>query len=103
MSKINLKLSGIHRHFGEGEAIIKVLESADLSLKTGEIVALIAPSGAGKSTLLHVGGLLERSQAGEVEICGQKTAKLSDRGRRRKQPVASNRQRGPPGGIDHAL
>ncbi len=83
MSKVNLKLTGIHRHFGEGEAIIKVLESADLSLNAGEIVALIAPSGAGKSTLLHVGGLLERTQGGEVEICGQKTAKLSDRGRTR--------------------
>ena len=37
--------------------------------------------GAGKSTLLHICGLLERVQAGEVGICGQKTAGLSDRGR----------------------
>ncbi len=79
--EINLKMSGVHRHFGEGETIVRVLESADLTLKSSEIVALIAPSGAGKSTLLHVGGLLERAQAGEVEICGQKTSKLSDRGR----------------------
>jgi lipoprotein-releasing system ATP-binding protein len=83
MSDIHLKLSGVHRHFGEGETIVKVLESADLTLLSGEIVALIAPSGAGKSTLLHVGGLLERPQAGEVEICGQATSKLSDRGRTR--------------------
>ncbi len=76
-------MSGVHRHFGGGETIVRVLESADLTLKASEIVALIAPSGAGKSTLLHVGGLLERAQAGEVEICGQKTSKLSDRGRTR--------------------
>jgi len=83
MSKVNLKMTGVHRHFGDGDAIVKVLESADLTLKSSEIIALIAPSGAGKSTLLHVGGLLERPQAGEVEICGQKTSSLSDRGRTR--------------------
>ena len=74
MSKTHLKLTNIKRHFGEGETMVRVLESADLTLKSGEVVALIAPSGAGKSTLLHVGGLLERPQSGEVEICGKNTS-----------------------------
>lgn len=81
MSDILLKMENVHRHFGEGETMVKVLESADLTLKSGEVVALIAPSGAGKSTLLHIGGILERPQSGEVEICGKKTSKMSDRER----------------------
>ena len=81
MSKTHLKLTNIHRHFGEGETMVRVLESADLTLKSGEVIALVAPSGAGKSTLLHVGGLLERPQSGEVEISGKPTSKMSDRER----------------------
>ena len=81
MSDVHLKLTNVHRHFGDGEHVINVLDQADLAVRSGEIVALVAPSGAGKSTLLHVGGLLERPQVGEVEICGEATSKLSDRAR----------------------
>ncbi len=81
MSKPHLVLSGVHRHYGEGERVVRVLEAADLSVESGEMVALVAPSGAGKSTLLHLCGLLESPQGGEIEIVGQKTSKLNDRGR----------------------
>lgn len=81
MSEVNLRLSGVHRHFGEGERTVRVLEAASLEVRGGEMVAIVAPSGAGKSTLLHISGLLERPQAGEVEITGIATAHLNDRGR----------------------
>lgn len=81
MSKPHLRLAGVHRHYGEGERMVRVLEAADLVVESGEMVALVAPSGAGKSTLLHLCGLLESPQAGEIEIVGQPTSKLNDRGR----------------------
>jgi len=81
MSKPHLVLTGVHRHYGEGDKIVRVLEAANLTVESGEMVALVAPSGAGKSTLLHISGLLESPQSGEVEIIGIKTSKLSDRGR----------------------
>ncbi len=81
MSKIHLKLSKVHRHYGEGEQSVHVLEAADLTVKGGELVAIVAPSGAGKSTLLHISGLLERPQAGEVEIVGVGTTGMTERGR----------------------
>jgi lipoprotein-releasing system ATP-binding protein len=81
MSEPHLRLSGVHRHFGEGTTIIHVLEAADLTVNGGELVAIVAPSGAGKSTLLHISGLLERPQKGEVEITGVKTSTLNERGR----------------------
>jgi lipoprotein-releasing system ATP-binding protein len=71
----------VHRDFGAGESLVKVLESADLEVAGGDLVAIVAPSGAGKSTLLHIGGLLERAQGGEVAICGTPTSGLSDRAR----------------------
>lgn len=81
MSKANLNLTSVHRHYGDGEKALQVLDDVELSVASGELVALVAPSGAGKSTLLHVSGLLERPQQGEVEICGQATSHLSDRAR----------------------
>jgi len=55
-----------------------VLRGADLALRAGEIVALVAPSGSGKSTLLHLAGLLERPDGGSVLIDGRDAGALSD-------------------------
>ncbi len=73
-----LKLTGIERHYGEGENRLSILKGADFSLKKGEIVALVAPSGTGKSTLLHVAGLLEHPDAGDISIDGEACGGLSD-------------------------
>ncbi|MDB5505693.1 MAG: transporter [Devosia sp.] len=81
MSDAHLVLRGVHRHFGEGETLVRVLEAAELTVNGGELVALVAPSGAGKSTLLQLCGLLERPQSGDIEITGLNTATLSDRAR----------------------
>lgn len=77
MSEV-LKLDGVVRTFhSEGEDL-HILRGADLSLRSGEIVALVAPSGSGKSTLLHLAGLLEKPDAGTIRIGGIDTARLSD-------------------------
>jgi lipoprotein-releasing system ATP-binding protein len=81
MSKPHLVLTDVHRHYGQGDKMVRVLEAANLTVESGELVALVAPSGAGKSTLLHLSGLLESPQGGEIEIIGIKTSKLGDRGR----------------------
>ena len=81
MSRPHLVLTDVHRHYGQGNAIVRVLEAANLTVHSGELVALVAPSGAGKSTLLHLSGLLESPQGGEVEITGIPTSKLGDRDR----------------------
>ena len=81
MSSAHLRLRQVHRHYGEGDKMVHVLEAADLEVMGGELVAIVAPSGAGKSTLLHISGLLERPQQGEVEITGIATAGMSERGR----------------------
>ena len=76
-----LELRGVTRTFRSGEAELHVLRGADLTLRAGEIVALVAPSGVGKSTLLHLAGLLERPDSGEVLVAGRDAGGLPDAGR----------------------
>lgn len=82
MSDFVLSLKGIEKTYNKGKPNeIRVLRGADLHLKAGEIVALVAPSGAGKSTLLHIAGLLDTPDAGTVEIAGNDMTGRSDRRR----------------------
>ena len=71
MSEVHLALKGVHRHYGEGETLVHVLEDANLTVLSGEMVALVAPSGAGKSTLLHILGMHDADWRGEYELVGQ--------------------------------
>ena len=77
-ARVALKLTGVDRHYGQGETVLSILKGADFTLRSGEIVALVAPSGTGKSTLLHVAGLLERPDAGDVVVNGHACAGLGD-------------------------
>ncbi|MCX7350365.1 MAG: ABC transporter ATP-binding protein [Alphaproteobacteria bacterium] len=60
-----------------------VFKDLNLTVRAGEIVALVGQSGSGKSSLLHIAGLLEAPTAGEVFIAGQNCAKLDDKARTR--------------------
>ena len=82
MSEIMLELVGIEKAYNRGKpGVVAVLRGAGVSVKRGEVVALVAPSGAGKSTLLHIAGLLDTADAGVVRLAGQDMAGLSDRAR----------------------
>ncbi len=73
-----LMLRGVQRVYRGGAEPLTVLRGADLTLATGEIVALAAPSGAGKSTLLHLAGLLEKPDGGTVFVQGRDAGSLGD-------------------------
>jgi lipoprotein-releasing system ATP-binding protein len=75
---IALALAGVRRTFKQGRDELHVLNGANMSVRRGEIVALVGPSGAGKSTLLQIAGLLEKPDGGDVLICGEAAGKLSD-------------------------
>ncbi len=73
-----LELNDVTRHFGQGKRVLEVLKGANLSVKAGEVVALVGPSGAGKSTFLQIAGLLEQPTSGDVKIDGQSCIGLND-------------------------
>ena len=82
MSELVLELKGIEKGYKLGKpGEVRVLRGADLTIRRGEVVALVAPSGAGKSTLLHIAGLLDTPNSGEVRIGGEEMSRLSDRRR----------------------
>ena len=76
-----LELRNVHRRYKSGDAVLAVLQGANLALRSGEITGLVGPSGSGKSTLLHTTGLLEYPDEGDVIIDGVVCNDLSDRER----------------------
>jgi lipoprotein-releasing system ATP-binding protein len=61
-----LRASGVWKRFATAERELEVLRGVDLTLASGESLAILGVSGAGKSTLLHVLGGLERPSTGSV-------------------------------------
>ena len=61
-----LRATGVHKSFGP----VDVLRGVDLSVAPHEVVCLIGSSGSGKSTLLRCCNLLERVDAGTIELFG---------------------------------
>ena len=82
-SVIVLQAQGLGRYFEDGSRRVQVLDGVDLSVRAGEMVAIVGASGSGKSTLLHCLGLLDRPDAGELTVAGKVTAGLSENVRSR--------------------
>ncbi|MEG8099336.1 ABC transporter ATP-binding protein [Candidatus Liberibacter brunswickensis] len=74
-----LLLRNIKHSYHKTGKHFSVLENVNLSLKKGELVALVSPSGTGKSTILHIAGLLEVPDQGDIIIDNQLCNKLSDK------------------------
>ena len=72
-----LEVNGLTKTFGSGSNKLQVLKGVDMSIKTGEMVALMGPSGSGKSTLLNIIGGLLAGDGGEI-ILGEKTYGLKN-------------------------
>ena len=78
-----LRLDNVARTYAEGQGTLEIFRDVSLTLRQGEVVALVGPSGAGKSSLLHMAGLLEAPTAGDVIVSGAASSTLSDAERTR--------------------
>ncbi|MGO9641891.1 MAG: ABC transporter ATP-binding protein [Candidatus Acidiferrales bacterium] len=61
-----LEVRELRKSYGLGEQVVTVLDGANLSVATGEMVAIVGPSGSGKSTLLHLLAALDTPTSGTV-------------------------------------
>jgi ABC-type lipoprotein export system ATPase subunit len=76
-----VRATGVERTYETGRVAVPALRGVDLTLKRGEMVAIMGPSGCGKTTLLNCLSGLDEIQAGELVIDGTPLASLSDRER----------------------
>ena len=73
-----LELHNVIKTYRQGRHVLEVLKGIDLTIKSGEITALVGQSGAGKSTLLQIAGLLDKPTSGRIFINGENIAKVGD-------------------------
>jgi putative ABC transport system ATP-binding protein len=66
------------RRYGEGETAVDALRGIDLTVHSGELVAVMGPSGSGKSTLMHILAGLDKPTSGTVSIAGTEITDLND-------------------------
>jgi len=76
-----LRAKAVKKAFRMGQETSVVLKHVDLSVRSGEFVAIEGRSGSGKSTLLHILGALDAADSGTIEYNGQDLARLSSRQR----------------------
>lgn len=72
-----IRVRGLTRHYGIGDAQTAVLKGIDLDIAAGEFVAIIGQSGSGKSTLMNILGCLDQPSDGTLHIAGQPIDSLS--------------------------
>lgn len=68
---MKIEIKDLRKGFKKGDQVIEVLKGVDLSIESGETVAITGPSGSGKTTLLQIIGLLDSPSSGLVSINGQ--------------------------------
>ncbi len=68
----------VKKSYNRGGMEIPILNGIDLSVKTGEFLAIMGPSGSGKSTLMNMIGCLDRPTSGQIFVKGQDINKISD-------------------------
>ena len=72
-----IRLSGITKTYGEGQAAFQALKGIDLEVKQGEFIAVMGPSGSGKSTAMNIIGCLDTPSSGTYEFQGIRVETLT--------------------------
>ena len=73
-----LVMEQLCKNYQLGTHLLRVLRDIDLTIESGEYVAIMGPSGSGKSTLLNMIGCLDRPSSGDYRLGGQSVAQLDD-------------------------
>jgi putative ABC transport system ATP-binding protein len=72
------ELRGVSKTYGGGAGAVRAVCEVELTIATGDSVAVVGPSGSGKTTLLQLLGALDRPSAGNLRFEGQDLSGLGD-------------------------
>ena len=76
MSDTIIHMEAIRKTYDTGKVKVEALKGIDLSVASGEFVAIVGPSGSGKSTLMNLIGCLDTPTAGRYRLGGEDVAAL---------------------------
>ena len=71
-------LKEIRKIYKMGHSGVTAVNGLDLTIESGDFLAIMGPSGSGKSTLMHLLGLLDRPSSGKYELAGKEVTALSN-------------------------
>lgn len=72
-----IELKDVSKLYGFGDAASVALDEVNLTIETGECVAVMGPSGSGKSTLMNMIGLLDRPTHGDYLLSSRRVSRLT--------------------------
>jgi len=72
-----IRLAGITKTYGEGQAAFQALKGIDLEIARGDFLAIMGPSGSGKSTAMNILGCLDTPTTGSYEFEGVHVERMS--------------------------
>lgn len=75
-----IEISNLNKKFGEGNNEVHILKDINLSIKSGDFIAIIGASGSGKSTLMNILGCLDTASNGAYKIDGEEASNMDSDG-----------------------
>lgn len=73
-----LETKALKKYYGAEPNVVRALDGVDISINTGEFIAVVGMSGSGKSTLLHMLGGLDKPTSGKVFVDGRELSTMND-------------------------
>ncbi len=73
-----LEAQGLSKTYRNAEVPVSVFENLTMSVRSGEMLAVVGPSGIGKSTLLHLLGGLDRPDRGKIVVADRELTTMTN-------------------------